>query len=200
MWNLESIKQAVREQMPEKRWVHTLGVVESAKILASRYGADESKAELAAYLHDYAKFWPIERQREVVVEQGMQEELLYFDKSLWHAPVGAYAVQHELGIEDPEVLDAVRYHTSGRVDMTLLDKIICLADYIEPGRKFPGVERIRELAEESLELALVAGFDTTIHFLMEKGKAIFPVTVLARNELIRQVKEQRKHIEGGVEE
>lgn len=200
MGSLELIKQAVREQMPEKRWLHTLGVVESARVLAGRYGGDIAKAELAAYLHDYAKFWPVERQREVVVQQGMPVELLHFDKSLWHAPVGAHAVQQELGIEDHEVLDAVRFHTSGRVNMTLLDKIVCLADYIEPGRHFPGVERIRKLSEESLELALVAGFDTTITFLMEKGKAIFPLTVMARNDLLRQVKEQRKQNKGGVEE
>ncbi|MOA65655.1 putative nicotinate-nucleotide adenylyltransferase [compost metagenome] len=72
--------------------------------------------------------------------------------------------------------------------MTKLDKIICLADYIEPGRDFPGVDRIRELAEHSLEEALVAGLDSTISFLIEKQKRIFPTTVLARNDLILQIR------------
>lgn len=192
MYDLVTIQKAVQAQMPQKRWEHTLGVVESAKQLAQRYGADVQKAELAAYLHDYAKYWPIERQKQVIIEQGMPEELLYFDKQLWHAPVGAYAVQTELGIDDEEILNAVRYHTSGRLQMTLLEKVVCLADYIERGRDFPGVEHIRKLAEENIEQALIAGFDTTIQFLIQKGKTIFPLTVLARNDLIRERKEQQK--------
>jgi len=72
--------------------------------------------------------------------------------------------------------------------MTLLDKIVCLADYIEPGRDFPGVENIRELARSSLEKALIAGFDSTISFLLQQGKTIFPLTVVARNGLIREMK------------
>jgi predicted HD superfamily hydrolase involved in NAD metabolism len=93
------------------------------------------------------------------------------------------------------VLDAVRYHTSGREGMSLLEKIICLADYIEPGRQFPGVDEIRELAGHSLELALVAGFDSTIRYLMEQRKPIYPLTVLARNSLLREW--HAKQTEGG---
>jgi predicted HD superfamily hydrolase involved in NAD metabolism len=104
-----------------------------------------------------------------------------------HAEVAAFVAEQEYGINDPEVLDAIRYHTSGRVGMTLLDKIVCLADYIEPGRNFPGVDRIRELAEHNLEQALVAGFDSTITFLIEKQKVIFPLTVLARNDIVRRL-------------
>mgnify|MGYP001333701512 CR=1 FL=1 len=186
MFDRERIVSAVKSQMPEKRWHHTLGVVKSAVELAGRYGADAEKAELAAYLHDYAKYWPAETQKQVVVEQRMPQELLDYGPELWHAPVGAYAVERDLGIRDPEILDAIRYHTSGREGMTLLDKIVCLADYIEPGRQFPGVEEIRGLAKESLELALIAGFDSTIRYLVEQRKPVFPLTVMARNSLIRE--------------
>jgi predicted HD superfamily hydrolase involved in NAD metabolism len=173
--------------MPERRWTHTLGVVSEAVKLAERFGGDRSKAELAALLHDYAKAWPIERQGRAIREHGLPADLLEYDKELWHAHVGAWAVQTELGVDDEEVLDAIRYHTSGRERMTLLDKIVCLADYIEPGRDFPGVNKIRELAEHSLEEALVAGFDSTLAFLMQQGKRIYPLTVIARNGLIDEI-------------
>ena len=188
---LEALREATRRQMPERRWNHTLGVVETAIQLAGQYGADKAKAELAALLHDYAKAWPISRQEQVIREQGLPLELLEYDKELWHAHAGAWAVRTEHGIEDEEVLDAIRYHSSGRKHMTLLDKIVCLADYIEPGREFPGVERIRELAKHSLEEALVAGFDSTIKHLVEQGKRIFPLTVIARNALISEINTQK---------
>ena len=97
------------------------------------------------------------------------------------------SLKTQFGIHDEEILDAIRYHTSGRDQMTLMDKIVCLADYMEPGRDFPGVDLIRELAERSLEKALVAGFDSTISFLLAKGKRIYPLTILTRNDLITQI-------------
>jgi predicted HD superfamily hydrolase involved in NAD metabolism len=186
--NLESLREATRKQMPDKRWKHTLGVVETAIKLAKRFDGDPDKAELAALLHDYSKAWPIDRMEEIIRQQQLPEELLHFDKELWHSHVGAWAVQTEHQITDEEVLDAIRYHTCGRVDMTQLDKIVCLADYIEPGRDFPGVSKIRELAKHSIEEALLAGFDSTIELQVERGKRIFPLTVLARNDLIGQLR------------
>ncbi len=195
--NLEVLREQARRQMPEKRWNHTLGVVDTAVKLAERYGGDPAKAELAALLHDYAKAWPIDRQERIIREQGLPPELLDYDKELWHAHAGAWAVREEHGIRDEEVLDAIRYHTSGRERMTLLDKIVCLADYIEPGREFPGVDRIRRLAENSLEEALVAGFDSTIAHLVEKGRRIFPLTVIARNALILEIQSFKKKERSG---
>ncbi|TJY43487.1 HD domain-containing protein [Cohnella pontilimi] len=188
--NLEALREATRAQMPEKRWTHTLGVVDTALELTSRFGGDPAKAELAALLHDYAKAWPILRQEQVIREQGLPKELLDYGKELWHAHVGAWVVRHEHGIEDEEVLNAIRYHTSGRENMTHLEKIVCLADYIEPGRDYPGVHKIRQLAEHNLDEALTAGLDSTIGLLLERGECIFPLTVLARNDLIRRRKQK----------
>jgi len=190
VYNREQLIGIVSGQMPAKRWKHVEGVMHTAVELARRYGADPVKADLAALLHDLAKFWPVERQEAVIRENRLNTELLDHDKQLLHAEVAAFISQRDYGVDDPEVLDAIRYHTSGRVGMTPMDKIVCLADYIEPGREFPGVERIRELAEVSLEEALLAGFDSTISFLLEKKKAIFPLTVLARNDLIAQLKKR----------
>jgi predicted HD superfamily hydrolase involved in NAD metabolism len=195
--NLELLREATRKQMPDKRWKHTIGVVETAIKLAARFGGDPVKAELAALLHDYAKAWAIDRMEAIIREEQLPQELLHFDKELWHAHVGAWAVQSEHEITDEEVLNAIRYHTSGREKMTQLDKIVCLADYIEPGRDFPGVSKIRELAKHSMEEALVAGIDSTIESLIERGKRIFPLTVLTRNDLIGQLKEIKNKTENG---
>lgn len=185
--NNEALMEQVRKQMPDKRWRHVQGVMESAVELANRYGADPDKAYLAALLHDYAKYWPLEKQKKVIMEGNFPEELLHYGSALWHAPVAAYIAETQLGIHDEDVLRAIRYHTSGRENMSKLEKIICLADYIEPGRQYPEVNRIRALAEESLENALLAGFDSTIKFLIEKGQKIYPLTIRARNHLIKEM-------------
>ncbi|NOU79138.1 HD domain-containing protein [Paenibacillus sp. LMG 31459] len=184
-YSREALIEKVSDQMPDKRWKHTLGVMESSVKLAQRYGADPERAETAAILHDVAKYWPVERMREIIEQNGLSTELLKYDKQLWHAEVGAFAAEHDYGITDTEVLDAIRYHTSGRENMSLLEKIVCLADYIEPGRDFPGVDEIRRLAKVSLEEGLVAGLDSTISLLLEKRRIVFPLTVLARNDLVR---------------
>ncbi|HTG68320.1 MAG TPA: bis(5'-nucleosyl)-tetraphosphatase (symmetrical) YqeK [Candidatus Udaeobacter sp.] len=182
--NREQMIDKVKAEMPERRWLHTQGVMETAVILAERFGEDPVRAELAAILHDVAKYWKVERMEKVIRDQALPSVLLDYDKELWHAPVGAWVAEHEYGISDAGVLDAIRYHTSGRRGMTKLEKIVCLADYMEPGRDFPGVSNIRELSEQFLDQALLAGFNSTISFLLEKGKRIFPLTIEARNDLL----------------
>ncbi|AIQ63096.1 putative nicotinate-nucleotide adenylyltransferase [compost metagenome] len=186
----EALIESVSSQMPEKRWKHTLGVMKTSVELAERYGGDPERAETAATLHDVAKYWPVERMREIIEDNDLSAELLRYDKQLWHAEVGAFVAEKEYGITDREILDAIRFHTSGREGMTLMDKIVCLADYIEPGRDFPGVDRIRKLAKSSLEEGLIAGFDSTISLLLEKRKIVFPLTLLSRNDLVRALEEK----------
>lgn len=184
----DDLIKAVSEQMPPQRWKHTQGVMETAVILAERFGADPRKADLAAILHDVAKYWPVNEMEKVIRENGLNQDLLLHDKQLWHSEVGAFVAERDYGVTDSEVLNAIKWHTSGRVNMSLLDKVVCLADYIEPGRDFPGVHNIRELAEHSLEEALLAGFDGTITHLITLKKVIYPLTLFTRNDLIAQLK------------
>ncbi|AKP47885.1 MULTISPECIES: bis(5'-nucleosyl)-tetraphosphatase (symmetrical) YqeK [Bacillus] len=185
----EKALKIVKEQLTEHRFQHTLGVMETAIKLAAKYGADEKKAELAAIFHDYAKFRPKEEMKQIIIEQAMDPKLLQFNAELWHAPVGAYLAKTEAGIEDEEVLDAIRYHTSGRPDMTVLDKVIYLADYIEPGRQFPGVDEVREMAERNLDEALIQALKNTIVFLLKKNQPVFPDTVDTYNHLVKKWRE-----------
>ncbi|MFC4800869.1 bis(5'-nucleosyl)-tetraphosphatase (symmetrical) YqeK [Neobacillus sp. GCM10023253] len=180
----------VKEQLTEHRYQHTLGVMETAIALARRYGADEKKAETAAIFHDYAKFRPKEEMKEIIRTQGFSQDLLRFNAELWHAPAGTYLVGKEAGIKDREILDAIRYHTSGRPGMSLLEKIIYLADYIEPGRHFPGVEEVREMANENLDKALIQSVKNTILFLMKKNQTVYPETFHTYNDLIQNGRDE----------
>jgi predicted HD superfamily hydrolase involved in NAD metabolism len=188
---MERIKalEVVRTQLTEHRYTHTIGVIETAMSLAKRYGVDENKAEISAIFHDYAKFRPKDEMRKIIIEQGMPKDLLDYNSELWHAPVGAYLVKTEVGIEDDEILNAIKFHTSGRVNMTPLEKVIYLADYIEPGRHFPGVDEVRELAKVSLNKALIQSLINSIQFLMKKNQAIYPDTFLTYNALVIEEKE-----------
>jgi predicted HD superfamily hydrolase involved in NAD metabolism len=166
---LDLLLQATKEQLPQHRWEHTLRVAETSIRLARRFGADEQKAEVAAILHDYCKFWPDEQLVRWIMDRGLPEDLLQFNKELWHAPVGAEVAEVRFGIQDEDILNAIRYHTSGRPQMSLLEKIVFLADYIEPGRRFPGVEEVRKTAESDLDRAVLAALAKTIVFLIERG-------------------------------
>lgn len=181
----EKALEIVKNQITEHRYQHTLGVMETAIKLANKYGGDEKKAELAAIFHDYAKFRDKDEMKTIIKDQGMDSQLLDYTSELWHAPVGAFLVEKEAGITDPDVLDAIRYHTSGRPNMTVLEKIIYLADYIEPGRHFPGVEEVREIAEQDLNQALIQALKNTIGFLMKKNQRIFPLTFHTYNDLVK---------------
>lgn len=182
----------IKEVLPEKRYIHTLGVAETAVRLAETYGADKEKAELAALLHDMAKYRDRDEMKRIIQNEPLDLRLLLFHHELWHAPVGAYLCEKELGITDREVLDAIMYHTTGRAGMPLLEKIIYIADYIEPGRKFAGVERVREVAFEDLEKAMRRAATQSIQFLMEKKQRVFPETLECYNDLLLQ-KEKRKY-------
>ncbi|USG63915.1 bis(5'-nucleosyl)-tetraphosphatase (symmetrical) YqeK [Brevibacillus ruminantium] len=182
-----ALLERVRAQMHEKRYQHTLGVAASARELALRFGGDPDKAELAGFLHDYCKCWPVDQQRDILVRHDLPDELLNGDKELWHAFAGAIVIQSEMNVTDPAVIQAVRYHTTGRPGMTLLEKIVCVADYIEPGRDFSGVDKIRELAQKDLDRALATAFGGTIKFLIKKQKTVFPLTLLAYNDLVSRL-------------
>jgi predicted HD superfamily hydrolase involved in NAD metabolism len=184
----EALK-VVKEQLTEHRYQHTLGVMETAITLAKQYGADVKKAELAAIFHDYAKFRPKDEMKNIIISQGFPEDLLAFNAELWHAPVGTYLVETEVGITDRDILDAICYHTSGRPGMTLLEKIIYLADYIEPGRHFPGVEEVREMAKENLDKAVLKAVQNTISFLMKKNQTVYPDSFYTYNDLVKKLED-----------
>ncbi|MCM3619138.1 bis(5'-nucleosyl)-tetraphosphatase (symmetrical) YqeK [Sutcliffiella horikoshii] len=189
--NREKALRLVKDQLTERRYVHTLGVVETAIRLAEVYKVDVQKAELAAIFHDYAKFRDKEEMRQIIIDQKMPQDLLQHHDELWHAPVGSYLVEKEAGVSDPEVLEAIRCHTSGKINMSSLDKVLYLADYIEPGRDFPGVQQVRDSAETSLDIAVIQAMKNTISFLLKRNQPIYPDTFHAYNDMTMKVKERK---------
>ncbi|HEU5139050.1 MAG TPA: bis(5'-nucleosyl)-tetraphosphatase (symmetrical) YqeK [Bacillales bacterium] len=177
--------EIVKKQLTEQRYEHTVRVTDTAIQLAGKYGVDGEKAELAGILHDYAKFRPAEEMKELIEQDSqLPDDLLTYNLELWHAPVGAVMIEKETGLSDWEILQAIRSHTTGRAGMSSLEKVIFLADYIEPGRHFPGVQEVRDIAEKNLDAAVIQALRNTVGFLMGKGEKVYPDTIAAYNSLI----------------
>jgi predicted HD superfamily hydrolase involved in NAD metabolism len=170
-----------RNRMDEARFEHCIGVSRTAAKLAELNGYDVDKAALAGFIHDYAKRIPVEEYREVIKTQGFDQDLLNWNRAIWHGIVGTYFIKKELQIEDPEILQAIWRHTTGDATMTTLDKIVFVADYIEPGRHFPGVEEARKVAYDDLDAGVGYELAHTLAFLIEKRNKIYPKTLAAYN-------------------
>lgn len=182
----ESLMQAVQMRMSERRFRHVLGVEETAIALAERYGGSVEQASIAALTHDYAK----ERSDEefqLAIKKGNYEnkqELLKYGNAIWHGLIGADFVARELEITDEIILNAIRLHTTGAAEMSLLDKIIYVADYIEPGRNFPGVEDARVIALSNLDQAVAFETKHTLSHLIEEAKPVYPKTIETYNRWV----------------
>ncbi|MEY8445986.1 bis(5'-nucleosyl)-tetraphosphatase (symmetrical) YqeK [Enterococcus ratti] len=180
-YSRECLMQKVQMRMSERRFKHVLGVEETAIALAAKYGASIEKASIAALTHDYAKERPDDEFISVIEREEYDPNLLHYGNAIWHGLVGASFVEKELGITDEEILQAIRVHTTGAAQMSLLDKIIYVADYIEPGRSFPGVQDAREIALLDLDEAVAFETKRTLVHLVEQEQQIYPKTIETYN-------------------
>lgn len=185
--DIKEIETDLSNKLSKKRFIHTLGVVNSAMYLAKKYGANIEDAHLAALLHDCAKEIPLLEMRDLVADLPCDQDMLH-SSALLHGLAGMVLANTQYGVTNPDILEAIRVHTTGKENMSKLDKIIFLADYIEPNRKFPGVNDIRLAAEQSLDVGVLCGFDMTIRHLIDSGDSIYPLTILSRNDLLRHMK------------
>lgn len=176
----------IKPRMPEKRYIHTIGVMETAITLAKLYGVDPKCAETAAIIHDVAKYADVDWMKQVIVREQLDEQLLQWNAEIMHGPVGAVVAREEFGVTDEDILNAIRHHTTGRAGMTKLEKIVYVADMIEPNRKFDGVERLREVANENLDEAMRACVCHTLSFLIATRQAIYPLSISCYNDLMRE--------------
>ena len=185
--DIKEIETDLSNKLSKKRFIHTLGVVNSAMYLAKKYGANIEDAHLAALLHDCAKEIPLLEMRDLVADLPCDQDMLH-SGALLHGLAGMVLANTQYGVTNPDILEAIRVHTTGKENMSKLDKFIFLADYIEPNRKFPGVNDIRLAAEQSLDAGVLCGFDMTIRHLIDSGDSIYPLTILSRNDLLRHMK------------
>ncbi len=182
----KEIIERVKESMGSRRYLHTEGCVDMAERLAKRWDSDVSLARRAAYLHDVAKEMPYDEQLKLIYGRGIILNEIQRSEKIIHAFTGAVIAKENFG-ECEEVCGAIRWHTTAKPGMTLLEKIIWLADLTEEGRTFDGVSEIRELAFTDLSKALAKGFDTTLRFLVEKGERIDTNMIKARNSEISAI-------------
>lgn len=175
---LERLNRAVMTELSDKRRVHTLGVRDTALTLAERYGADPVKAEIAALAHDLFRGLRGEELNRTVRELGLDDK--YLDNpNLAHGKIAAIMLRRDYGVQDEDILNAVSYHTTGRRNMSTLEKIIFLADAIEPGRTYPGVEAIREAAGKGLDEGCLASMLGTIRHVTDQGAYLDEDTIEA---------------------
>lgn len=174
----------LRERLKPERFTHSLNVADSALELAKCYGADEEKAYICGLLHDIEKNAPLAHQREMMDALGGEYSKVVLDNpKLWHAPAGAAYMRDELGIVDEEMISAVKYHTTAKAGMSLLEKIIYIADYISAERSYNGVEEMRKMAFEDINLAILEGTRFTIFELLKNDRVINQDTIDAYNEM-----------------
>lgn len=167
--------------MDHKRFKHCINVSLTARKLARLNSYDEEKAALAGFIHDYAKQVSVADFRKAIKTQGFDQELLNWGPAIWHGVVGTYFIKRDLKITDPEILTAVRRHTTGDTEMTMLDKIVYMADYIEPERNFDGVDEAREITFANLDKGVGFQLAHTLNFLIENRNKVYPRTLAAYN-------------------
>ncbi len=185
--------QVLRERLTERRFIHSLNVAESAKELAQIYGYDEAKAYTAGLIHDCCKDTPAGLQLSYMLENKMPlTDMEISTAKLYHAMCGSMFIQKEFGIDDEEIINAVRYHTTGRKNMSLLEKIVFIADFISEERDYNGVDVMREKARRSLDEAIVEGLSFTIKDLIDAGRVVHTDTLDAYNDAIINVEKSRR--------
>ena len=181
--DLPELRACSYSMMQQKRVPHVMGVEEEAVRLARRWGADPELARRAGILHDCTKYWDLAEQTAACAKYGVGLDALEQQAvKLLHSKTGACIAKYVFGQPQP-VYDAIFWHTTGKGDMTTLEKIIYVADYMEPNRDFEGVDRLRRLAYEDLDKAMLLGLEMTIQEMEERGVPVHTRTIEARDWL-----------------
>lgn len=182
---INEYKALIKNRLSQPRYNHSLNVADSAVYLAEKYGADCEKAYIAGILHDVMKEEKLEVQRELIESDGSKmtsTELAV--PSVYHQMSGAVYCKKVLGIDDDKIIGAIRFHTTGKADMTLLEKVVYTADFISAERNYPDVDIMRKLADESLEKAMLYSLKYTIGNLTEREIPIHPDTLNCYNFIL----------------
>ncbi|MCI8313019.1 MAG: HD domain-containing protein [Lachnospiraceae bacterium] len=185
---IKDLKKELKKEMDDSRYEHTLGVMYTCAALAMRYNYDLEKAMLAGLLHDCAKCMPNAKKLKMAEKHHLEiSELERKNPFMLHAKLGAFLAKKKYDIEEEEILDAIRWHTTGRPQMTLLDKIVYIADYIEPKRdKAPNLAVIRQMAFTNLDDALLKILTDTLGYLGDSSEHVDSMTKMTYDYYINQ--------------
>ena len=188
--DLKKIRKAMEKCQDAKRYEHTLGVTYTAAALAMRYDGDIKNAQIAGLLHDCAKCLSDEKRLSICEKHNISmTEIERRNPFLLHAKVGSFLAMEEYKIKDSDIIHAILNHTTGRPGMSLLEKIIFVADYIEPGRKqAPNLKEIRKLAFEDLDKALLRILEDTLEYLKSTDGEVDPMTAKTYEYYVEEAK------------
>lgn len=178
------------DALSDSRFEHVCRVEQTAMELARQNHVDIERASIAGLCHDYAKQRPDEDFIKIIHEQQMTPELLRYGNAIWHGLVGAEMVKTELGVHDEDILNAIRQHTTGAPYMTTLAQIIYMADYLEPGRDFPGVEEARQITKANLGAGVAYQTKHTLEYLVQNGKPVYPKTIDTYNAWVPKYRKE----------
>lgn len=186
MWGEEKIIEYIKANLKEGRFDHSLRVRDTAIRLAEIYKEDIEKAKIASLIHDCAKHVKDKDMINICERHGYNiDEVSKKMPNILHGHAGSYIAHDMMEVDDRDILNAIAYHTTGRKDMSTLEKIIYLADYIEPSRDFPVVEEIRKVAyEEDLDKALILAFNKSIKYIVDRNQLLHKDTIEARNFML----------------
>lgn len=183
--SIAEYKKIIKSMMSENRYNHCVNVSKEAVKLAKRYGGDEEKAAVAGILHDITKEMPKEEQLQIMLDSGIiLDDIQKNAPKLWHGISGSVYIKKHFGIEDENILNAICYHTTGRAGMSLLEKIIFVADFTSEERTYKGVATMRKKSRKSLEDAMLYGFKFTFSDLSSRELAIHPDELACYNEIV----------------
>lgn len=191
MKSFEEMKSILKESLPKKRFIHSLAVCETAEKYAKIHNLDVNKAKIGGLLHDCGRQINTAKQLEKALE--LKLEIDFVEKNqpiLLHAKLGVYYAQKKYGIVDTEILSSIRKHSTGGINMTPIDMVVYLADLLEPARNFQGIDNLRMLAKQDLELAMIKAYEQSIEYLIDCGLLIHPDCVLGRNQLVAKRKNE----------
>ena len=185
MMDINYLKSLIKPRMGEYRYIHSVNVSKKAVELAQKYGCDIEKAMIAGMLHDITKETPAKEQLKIIAEGGIiLDDVEKSSSKLWHPISGSVYIRDTVGITDSDIINAVRFHTTGRAGMSLLEKIIFVADFTGDERSYNGVDIMREKSLRSLEEAMLYGLQFTINDLSKRMMTIHPNALACYNELI----------------
>lgn len=186
MMDKKQMQSKLEGALKKKRFKHSLGVCAEAVRMAELFGADPKKAYIAGLLHDCAKCLDRDEEKEVCRKYSFEpDEMTKICHPVLHAPLGAVVARYEYDVKDEEILDAIRYHTTARANMTLMDKILYVADMTEPNREYDGVDDLRKLSKKDIDAAYKEAVYQTLMFNLKKGSIIHPDTLNAWNEICK---------------
>ena len=183
--SIAEYKKIIKSMMSENRYNHCVNVSKEAVKLAKRYGGDEEKAAISGILHDITKEMPKEEQLQIMLDSGIiLDDIQKNAPKLWHGISGSVYIKNHLDIDDEDILNAICYHTTGRAGMSLLEKIIFVADFTSEERTYKGVATMRKKSRKSLEDAMLYGFKFTFSDLSSRELAIHPDELACYNEIV----------------